>query len=740
MALKSLIYIQLQKGDSASAEQAQVYLKQALLFAPHDAQLTEFRDILAINGAGDLAEAIRVREDAFKKDPSNVANLRHLAILYVRAKEPSKAIALLLPLYEKNSDDLGVADTLARLYRETQKTNDALTIYERFLTNKDPEVRFKATLLLGELYQSMGQMDQAVQTFEEAIKMEPAGSDQGERRLADLQFDRDDMPHAQEMYQKLLDKQVSKDTLVVRRLAETEIRQNKFAEADKLLTTMIFKQSPDDPEGLVLQGFSFLRQGKAAEGLKSFNAVLAKDPGNLDALHYRAYAQFSLQGDMEQATKDLLTVRDRNPNAINSRLLLARVYRASHHMGEAASEYRDIVALRPDSIPARMEYAEFLMGLARIQRNLLPDNQDDIAYTIRSVNPMQTLQAFLVDSANRFPTMAAWQIMAGDLLSLNGRTVDAQKLYAAAFNASKGGPEASNAYLTSLLKTRNYEDVVSLAGRILEMRPNDVTVYLKRGAAYAALNKTDEATADCQRVLDLTGKDATAAVTMLPEVASILTSEKLLTILKSRAAASPKDGIVRLEEAQMLVLTARPAEAIPLLDPLMTDPDAQSFRLYTLRTRALAKYQAKDIAGADADYKELLKSSPDDIEALNNLSFLLAEDEKKPKDALAYAEQAVKVLRNSDATVSFVNNGNVYDTYGWVKFLSGDTDGSMRELRRATESAPIAIAYLHLAKAYQKAGRKADAAKAVDEGLQLANEQKDPVGPELEAMKKTFSP
>jgi tetratricopeptide (TPR) repeat protein len=740
VALKTLIYILLQKGDSSSAEQAQVYLKQALLFAPHDTQLTEFQDILAMNGAGDMAEAIRAREALFKQDPGNIANLRHLAILYVRAKEPSKAIALLVPLYDKNREDLGVADTLARLYRETQQTNEALTIYERFLSSKDPDIRFKATLLLGELYQNTGAFDQAVQTYQEAVTMEPAGSDQGERRLADMYFDREDMKSAQAMYQKVLDKEPTKDPLVVRRLAETEIRQDKFAEADTLLNTLVFKQSPNDSEGLVLEAFSDLRQNKPQEALKTLNDVLAKDPNNLNALHYRAFAQFSSQGDLDQATKDLLTIRDRNPNAINSRLLLARVYRATHHLSEATAEYRDVVALQPDVVPSRIEYAEFLMSLAKIQRNLLPDNRDDIAYTIRAIDPMKTLQALIADSASRFPNVPTWAILAGDLMSLNDRTADAQQLYKQAFLASNGSPEAAAVYLASLLKTRNYEQVMDLSGQILQQRPLEVDTIMKRAAAEVGLNKMDDAVADCGRAIELSSKNASAMLGVARAASDILPHEKLLSLLQGRVTANPKDLLSKLVIGQTLLIMDRAPDAIAELTPLMTDPAAQSFRPLTLRALALAKYSAKDFLGAEKDYKELLTTTPDDLESLNNLSFLLAQDENKPKDGLLYAEQAVKVLHNSDASLTFVNNGNVYDTYGWVKFLSGDVDGAIRELRRATESTPMAITYLHLAKAYVKAGRRADADKALDDGIALATDQKDPEVTELQAMKKGLAP
>ena len=480
-----------------------------------------------------MAEAIRVREDLFQQDPSNIQNLRHLAILYVRAKEPSKAIALLRPLYEKNKEDLGVADTLARLYRETQQTNEALTIYERFLSSKDPDIRFKATLLLGELYQNTGALDQAAQTYQEAIKMEPAGSDQGERRLADMYFDHEDMKNAQAMYQKVLEKEATKDPLVLRRLAETQIRQNEFAEAETLLNTMIFKQSPDDSEGLVLKAFSDLRQNKVQDALNILTDVLTREPNNLNALHYRAYAQFTSQGNLEQATKDLLTVKDRNPNAINSRLLLAHVYRATHHLSEATGEYRDVVALKPDLVAARIEYAQFLLDLSKIQRNLLPDNRDDIAYTIRAIDPMKTLQALITDSATLCPNVPTWAILEGHLLSLNGRTADAQQLYKQAFTMSGGSPESAAAYLTSLLTTRNYEDVVALSGQILQQRPTDLDTIIKLASAEMALKKVDDAVANCSRAIELSAADPGQMLGVVHEVAGVIpTGETDLTCCK----------------------------------------------------------------------------------------------------------------------------------------------------------------------------------------------------------------
>ena len=52
--------------------------------------------------------------------------------------------------------------------------------------------------------------------------------------------------------------------------------------------------------------------------VNAYQSVLAKDPNNIDGLHYRAYAQYAMQGDMDQAAKDLMKVQDQNQNAINT--------------------------------------------------------------------------------------------------------------------------------------------------------------------------------------------------------------------------------------------------------------------------------------------------------------------------------------------------------------------------------------------------------------------------------------
>jgi len=627
-----------------------------------------------------------------------------------------------------------MADTIAHLLHDGHKDNDALTMYEPFIADEDPLVRFRATLLFGDMYKSLNRPQQAIATYKGAIAMQPPGADDAQRRLADLYFDIDDMKSAEETYREIYKNDQHKDIKVLRRLVESIIRQNKFAEADTLIN-QLFAEKPEDPDGWVLRGFSLLRQQKVPQGIDCFNHVLKNDPGNLDALHYRAFAQYTIQGDMEQATNDLLAIRARDNKRVNSRILLAKVYRMTRKFAEAADEYEEVIKLQPDVPSYRVEYAQFLLSVADVLQRLTPDNQDEFARTVRVVKPVERLRNLLRDSSGRFPEQPIWLIMDGNLLTLSGATAEAQQRYLDAFRMSGENPQTASTYLGSLLKTKNYEEIISLVNRLAPANPQWGDYYLKRGAAYAALGKTQEAMADYAQAMTAAGPDLDTYLLVVRQAGTALPVDTVLAFLNEKLNAHPDDVATRIGVAELLLSHGKGSQAATVLGPLVADKKAPDRNLL-LRMMGMAKYDARDFQGAYDAYNELLKSAPDDLEVLNNFAFLLAEDLHRPKDALPYAERAVKILRTGNVDISFVNNGNVYDTYGWVKFLAGDVPGAITELRRALQVEPTPIACLHLAKAQEKSKDRFAARKALTQGIELATQSKDPVLPQLEAMQK----
>lgn len=111
-------------------------------------------------------------------------------------------------------------------------------------------------------------------------------------------------------------------------------------------------------------------------------------------------------------------------------------------------------------------------------------------------------------------------------------------------------------------------------------------------------------------------------------------------------------------------------------------------------------------------YRRILQTNPNDIIALNNLAFAVATHEKRPADAVPYAQRAYTLAQGAPA---------IADTYGWVLQLSGDTRQAVPLLRQAAAALPTAAeVHLHYAVALEAAGDLATAKKELDYALERA--------------------
>jgi tetratricopeptide (TPR) repeat protein len=117
----------------------------------------------------------------------------------------------------------------------------------------------------------------------------------------------------------------------------------------------------------------------------------------------------------------------------------------------------------------------------------------------------------------------------------------------------------------------------------------------------------------------------------------------------------------------------------------------------------------QDYEGADAQYLGILKVEADNLVALNNLAFNIADHLGRPQDALPYAQRAYTIGGRA---------ASVADTLGWVYHLLGDNDQAMALLSAAARGAdrdPTIL--LHAARAFQAAGRPEPARAYLDRAL-----------------------
>jgi Tfp pilus assembly protein PilF len=120
-------------------------------------------------------------------------------------------------------------------------------------------------------------------------------------------------------------------------------------------------------------------------------------------------------------------------------------------------------------------------------------------------------------------------------------------------------------------------------------------------------------------------------------------------------------------------------------------------------TLATAQQMSGDFKAAEATLRELLRETPGNPIALNNLGYFLLDRDDKVQEAFGLIQQAVKV----DPT-----NPSYLDSLGWAYFRLGrlaEAEAKLKEALRIDSSS--GTIHEHLGDVYQKQG-KLDMAKA----------------------------
>lgn len=169
-------------------------------------------------------------------------------------------------------------------------------------------------------------------------------------------------------------------------------------------------------------------------------------------------------------------------------------------------------------------------------------------------------------------------------------------------------------------------------------------------------------------------------------------------IFISNLYAQAKRGKEAIEAANQALATSR------------SDEKKQIAKL----TLATAQQTSGNFAAAENILRELLKQSPGNPIALNNLGYFLTERNTKLDEALNLIEQAVKI----DPT-----NPSYLDSLGWAYFKLGNFAQAEKYLKEALRNDDSsATIYEHLGDVYAKQGKLESAKPAWQKSLNLSFE------------------
>ena len=619
-------------------------------------------DVDAANGFTDKAE--HLLSDALKRWPDNAAFAAELGDLQAH-----------------DGTEAGIAAAAA--------TFKALGETPRWKGQALPDV------LLGRMYLQAKRPDAAEPPLRHAVELNPRATD-ARLALADALTDRHHPDAALDVLSPAKDQPAARAKYVDLLLA---LNRGPEAEAELLAD---LKAHPEDPAPANLLAHVYAAQGKFDAAQDVATKTLEADPKDVGAYFVRGATEAGrTPPDLEAAARDLSVFRTAYPDNVQGRIALARVLLARHDVEQATVELEAAVDLAPDGKEGRLLLAQAYLA-ARPPRAL--DAERVVSQALASPP--------LAHDPDVQRVAAAVYLRAGD----GDRAVTSIRDAMAHATDQRA---MLDEYLDVLLATKHYDTLLAESAKFADDPKAAWTLFDVRGRARAASGDVPGAVAEFTTALDRAGTAADLGPSLA--VAAHLTAglgiDRAVELIGLRSQNSTAWKVVL---ANCYSQAGDRDKALATIEGVMPSLAtlAPADRLSVTRLAAVLYMTANPPQPdrAVALFQDVLKQSPDDVDALNNLACLLAEQvhPPRPQEALAYSTRAVQRLRALGQTSPFVA-----DTQGWVLILNGRLDEGIDVLHQIVDGADFPDAHYHLAEGYLRKGAADDARRELTAAMQV---------------------
>lgn len=693
--------------------------------------------IKLIEEANDPAKGVEWREQLRKNPPADpkqvVDNLVRLADDYERLKQFDKADECMTAAMAAAPTSEVVAYSAARLYgnRTGDATIDSAArqkgedFLRQYINAVDGPSRLDGKMLLGKFFESRGDQAAAVAAYLDAERnVEPWLKDHPELinrakvlvnvTLAEYYSRRGRPADAVEAYRSaaglIKPEEAAKSQDIRLKLIQALLANQQFGDAAKMLDAYE-KDFPGDTRAKAVRAQALLRQSYDEKSINSaialYTAAIAGNPNDLASLYMRARL-YGNQRRFNDARDDLLKIKAMNPSAFNYGAWreLAKVYENMQNVDLARNEWTELMnARRADSPEAGRAAAEELIDF------------------LKRIDRPKDAEAELNKLIARDPKDWHWPLELGDLLVERKEYSAAVTQLNAAMDLTRAGePEVIISWLDALSDGGRAAEAISGLPRLKE---TSLTPKVRASMAGAYVRVKDKASATRllrEALIDAANERVDTADYVFNRAAKYLGVNEAVTLLrecvKSVAADNP-DSAIKLDTILARVLVALPDEAarkegIALADHVAASSNAKTKINTTARIAKASGLDAGgDVDGAIAVYESVIRDTPDNATALNNLAYLLVDRKNKPAEALPYAERAGQIAPN---------DANILDTVGTVQMANGNLGQAEAALREAIRLNPRGVAAtFHLGQVCAKANRSSEARQFFDRVLELTS-------------------
>ena len=314
-----------------------------------------------------------------------------------------------------------------------------------------------------------------------------------------------------------------------------------------------------DAARLIEHGKTLHRQGRLAEALAVYRAVIVSEPQRFEPHFLSALANYQ-QGNAAEAHRLVARALELEPNAAEALGLLAGTLLALDRPAEALAACDRILARAPNDVEAACNRAVILARLDRVDEAIAQYGK----------------------ALTRRPDHVPARFNRGTLLAQRGRYAEALADFDQVLASAPSHLDALKNRGNVLVRLDRLPEALASYDRILAVRPDDADTLTNRGATLRSLNRRDEALASHEKALAANPRHANALFNYANVLYDLGRFDAALDFYDRLLDVAPSnvDGLAARRNA--LIRLNRHAEALATIDRSLAvkprDADALYYR------------------------------------------------------------------------------------------------------------------------------------------------------------------
>ena len=489
--------------------------------------------------------------------------------------------------------------------------------------------------------------------------------------------------------------------------AQTMLEKTMLEDAEKVIS-MLKVEYPQESRTTLLQAWLLLSNGHPDDSLALIDNFLEKEPDSAKGLQLRGQIN-RLVGNLDAAILDFQKSNKLNPLA-QTQIDLARTYAQQGSTTLA-------IGLLKDAISSGQADTQARVLLETLYRN---ENRDSELVSLYN----ETLQ--------KYPNSPVWYLKAGQYMMSTKNYSNAEQLLLNAWTISEpaGGNEAAlSTYLACLVDSEKYEEANKFASQHIDGKYAPIA-YSYLGLIQIRLGDNDKGIQYYHSALAKVGdQDDNMISTILSHMLSNAGQQAVVDWCNQTLSDNPRSipanfALFRLSQNanDMPSATKYINQCMQIVG--QDSPQWANFAVQKaiLMTSGYVKTSDSQYLKQAIDMYEAILATPNNSnngDILNNLAYLLADNNERIEDAVKYAEQAHKLQPNDPSRI---------DTYAYTLIKSGNNEKAEELLLSAivlyesNNASPIWDIYYHLGMAQEALKKKTDAAESYKRALEIAGD------------------